>query len=77
MNLPDEAIQKLIEFARENDLGMGQLSDGTFTVVVIGPKQYNINESSIISAHMLLTGVITGESATADSETKKTNKTLN
>jgi hypothetical protein len=70
--IPPELIQKLLDFCAENHLGLGAFNDreNKIFILLLADKSYNVEHLSIIAAHMLLTGVITGEAKRTNDETK-------
>jgi len=56
----EELLQKIIMYCQENDIAMAQLGNNHVTMFLFGPKDMTPNEASVIAAHVLLTGVLSG-----------------
>ena len=70
MQLPPELMERLVMWCRENEIGMAQIGNNEAGVmmIVMGRKEHSPNTVSIVAAHMLLTGVLSGEFAADNAE---------
>lgn len=61
--ISEDIIKQLIKYCSDNELSMAQIQSDSPKIIVLlfGKADYNINQTAIVAAHMLLSGAITGD----------------
>lgn len=62
IQVPDDILQQLIAYCQENDIAMATVGvkNDNLTLLIMARKTLTPDQASIIAAHMLLSGVISG-----------------
>lgn len=62
MKIPDDILQRLVMYCQEQEIGIAQIEheEAGVCMIIMGRKDMSPNEVSIVCAHMLLTGVLSG-----------------
>lgn len=62
MKIPDDILQRLVMYCQEQEIGIAQIGheEAGVCMIIMGRKDMSPNEVSIVCAHMLLTGVLSG-----------------
>lgn len=71
MNLPEELIQQIKFYCRNNDLGMSAIYSDGYAILVIGDTNLSANFVHLAAAHSLISGVLTGQWNEANVEAGK------
>ena len=63
ITIPDDILERIVAHCLEHSIAMAQIGtkSGDVTMLLFARRDMTPTEASIIAAHMLLTGIVSGE----------------
>lgn len=68
IKIPNAICEQIIEFCNGSGLGFAEIAAPNFTVLIMGPAEMSSDNVSLYAAHLLLTGVLSGQMNSANED---------